>query len=104
MVDGGGEEGFGEGVADEGVEGLEVGPGGGITAVGLEGFGFFDLVLLLGGVDAVLALDVGAAELEEVGGVDGVGDFLPVFLAEVAAVELEVVGPPSVDEGLCGFL
>lgn len=30
-------------------------------------------------------------------GVDGGGDFLPVFLAEVAAVEVEVVVSPGGD-------
>lgn len=67
---------------------MEVGPG------GEGGFGSFDLELLFEGVDAVFTLERGAAE--EVGGVDGVGDGLPVGVGEAAAIE--VVGPPGVDE------
>lgn len=37
-------------------------------------------------------------------GVDGVGDILPILLAEVAAVELKVTTAPGVDEGGGGFL
>lgn len=96
--DGGGGVGLGEGIADEGVEAFEVRPRGGVVAVGLDDLGLLDLVLLLGGVDAVLALDVGAAELGGVGSVDGVGDLLPVLLPEVAAVELEELGPPRVNQ------
>ena len=36
--------------------------------------------------------------------VDGVGDVLPVLLAEVAAVELEVAAAPGVDERGGGLL
>lgn len=91
---------LGEGVADEGVEALEVGPRGDIAAVGLHDLGLLDLVLLLGCVDAILALNVGASELSGGGvdGVDGVGDLLPVLLTEVAAVELKVVGPPGINQ------
>lgn len=65
--------------------------------------GLLELVLLLDSIDAVLALDVGAAGLDAVGpGVDGVGDFHPVFLTEVAAVELQVTVPPGFDQGLGG--
>lgn len=100
---GGGVLGLGGGIADEGVEALEVRPRGDVAAVGLDNLGLLDLVLLLGGVDAVLALDVGAAELGG-GGVDGVGDLLPVLLPEVPAVEMDVVGPPRLNQSPGSFL
>lgn len=102
VVDGGGGGGgcFGEGIADEGVEALEVRPRRDVAAVGLDDLGLLHLELLLGGVDAVLALDVAAAELRGRGvdGVDGVGDLLPVLLSEISAVQVEVVGPPRVNQ------
>lgn len=91
--------GLGERAADERVKALEVGPRGNVAAVGLHDFGLLDLVLLFGGVDSVFALDVGATELGRRGvlGVDGVGDLLPVFLAEVSPVQLKVVGTPGIN-------
>ena len=101
---GGGGGGFGEGGAEEGVErgkerpGADVGGGG----VKVGGFGFFDLVLLFEGVDAVFTLDIGAERLGGGGGgvtgVDRGGDFLPVALAEVAAVEVQVTVTPRLDQ------
>lgn len=35
--------------------------------------------------------------------IDGVGHLLPVLLAEVAAVEIEIAAAPSVDESGCCF-
>lgn len=68
------------------------------TPVGGRRFRLLELVLLLDSIDAVLALDVGPAWLDAVGaGVDGVGDFHPVLLTEVTAVELEVTVPPCFD-------
>lgn len=105
---GGGGGGFGEGGAEEGVErgkerpGADVGGGGGGGGVKVGGFGFFDLVLLFEGVDAVFTLDIGAERLGGGGGgvtgVDGGGDFLPVALAEVAAVEVQVTVTPRLDQ------
>ena len=37
-------------------------------------------------------------------GVDGVGNVLPVLLAEVSTVEVEVATAPGVDEGRRGLL
>lgn len=67
--------------------------------------GFLDLETLLKSIDAILALDIGAVLLlgVSVEGVDGVGDFLPVLLTEVAAVEMDEMGAPSMDEGVGGF-
>lgn len=105
---GGGGGGFGEGGAEEGVErgkerpGADVGGGGGGGGVKVGGFGFFDLVLLFEGVDAVFTLDIGAERLGGGGGgvtgVDGGSDFLPVALAEVAAVEVQVTVTPRLDQ------
>lgn len=77
-----------EGITDEGVEAVEVRPRGGVSAVRLNDLSLLDLVLLLDGVDAILALDVGAVELLGVGveGVDGVGNLLPVLLPEIPTV------------------
>lgn len=89
-----------EGVADKRVKAVEVGPRGGVSPFGLDDLGLLDLVLLLDGVNTVLTLDVGAAELKGVAvdAVDGVCDFLPVLLAEVSSVEHQVVGPPGFNE------
>lgn len=97
---------LGEGVADEGVEALEMGPRGDVAAVRLKDLGLLDLVLLLGGVNAIFTLDVGAAILDGggVNGVDGVGNLLPVLLAEVTPVELNVVGPPGINQCPSCFL
>lgn len=71
--------------------------------LGGTGLGLLDLVLLLEGVDPVLALNVGLGRLEAVfTGVDGVGNVLPVLLTEVAAVELDVTPAPGVDQSLGG--
>lgn len=68
---------------------------------GRRRLGFLELVLLLESIDAVLALDVGAAGLEAVlAGVDCVGNFLPVLLAEIAAVQQEVTVSPGFDQSL----
>lgn len=57
---GGGGGGFGEGGAEEGVERGKERPGADVGGGGGFGFGFFDLVLLFEGVDAVFTLDIGA--------------------------------------------
>lgn len=87
---GGGGGSFGEGIADEGVEALEMRPRRDVAAVGLDDLRFLHFELLLGGVDAVFALDVAAAELRGRGvdGVNGVGDLLPVLLSEISAVQV----------------
>jgi len=93
-------------VADEELKAAKERPGGG----GIAGIGnpsLLDLVLLLERVDAVLALHVGAAGPGAgvaVTCVDGVGDLLPVPLAEVPAVEFEVALSPRLDERERGFL
>lgn len=93
------------GGADEAVEVGKEGPVADVNAAGVIGNpSLLDLVLLLEGVDAVLALDVGAAGLlgVAVDGVDGVGDLLPVVVAEVAAVEFEVTVAPGPYERVGG--
>ena len=61
--------------------------------------GPLDLVLLLERVDAVLALDIGLGRLGvAVTGGDGVGDLLPLRVAEAAAAERDEALAPGVDE------
>lgn len=95
MAEGGGGGLGGDGLdggADEAVEAGVEGPGGGGR------LGLLDLVLLLEGVDAVLALDVRLTVPDAVyTGVDGVGDLLPVLLTEVASVEEEITVAPRLD-------
>lgn len=58
------------------------------------------LILLLEGVDAVLALYVGAVLFLSVSmeGVDGVGDLHPVLPPEIPPVQFQVVSPPRLNQ------
>jgi len=93
-------------IADESVEASEERPGASVAAVRFDDLVLLDLVLLLKGVDSVLALDIGSAGFLDVAviGVNGVGDFLPVLLTEVSAIELEMTFAPSIDESEGGVL
>jgi len=92
--------------ANQSIQSFVERPGRRESTVGGRNPSLLDLVLLLNGVDAILALDVCAVRLLGVAmeRVDGVGDVLPVLLAEVAAVELEVASAPGVHERGRGLL
>lgn len=79
-------------VSDEDVEAGEEWPRTLVTAVGFGNPSFLDLIFLFKRVDSVLALNVGSTSFLVVTGgvevVDGVGNLLPVLLAEVTAVKV----------------
>ncbi|CAL1396887.1 unnamed protein product [Linum trigynum] len=88
---------------DQEVQQVEESPRRDERAVGRHNHGLLDLVLLLDGVNPVLALDVGAVGLLGEA-VDGLSDVLPVLLAEVPAVELDVAVASGLDERRRGLL
>jgi len=86
--------------ANQSIQSFVERPGGRESTVGGRNPSLLDLVLLLYGIDAVLALDVCAVRLlgVTVERVDSIRDILPILLAEVAAVELEVASAPGVNK------